>query len=184
MLTLKHLLEKHLNNLNSRLLEADERRIYGISIPHLAAYLSFMQKPFIAVEDSAEKAEALLRDIALFNNFFRPANEIIYFPEHVDTESAGRRASILSELSSGKRISIITSVNALSVSADRKPSGITIKTDMEISRETLRQQLLDAGYSSRGLVVERGEFSERGWVFDIYPSTEDLPARLEFLATR
>ncbi|MCE5312840.1 MAG: transcription-repair coupling factor [Nitrospiraceae bacterium] len=180
MLTLNYLLNKHFSNLEKMMLKSGADRIYGMSMPHLAAFLCSMHKPFIAVEETAEKAESLLRDIIFIKNIFRPESEFIYFPEPADTESIGQRAKILSSLRSGKSISIVTSPNALAVPAAPQSSCLAIKKDMEISRESLRKLLLDAGYFNRSLVVEKGEFSERGWVFDIYPSTEELPVRLEF----
>ncbi|MDX9713908.1 MAG: transcription-repair coupling factor [Dissulfurispiraceae bacterium] len=180
MHTLQHLLDIHFTDLKKIMLESGADRIFGMSMPHLAALLCSMKNCFVAVEDTPEKAEALFHDAEFFKNLFDSQNEIIYLPEPADIESIGRRARILLDISSGKKISIITSVNALGVSVDPGEQCLNLSKDMEISRDKLRELLISRGYTNRSLVVEKGEFSERGWVFDIFPSTEDLPVRLEF----
>ena len=46
--------------------------------------------------------------------------------------------------------------------------------------EQLLQLLVDIGYAHRGLVTERGEFSRRGGILDIWPPADPAPYRLEF----
>ncbi|MFH0810546.1 MAG: transcription-repair coupling factor [Pseudomonadota bacterium] len=50
----------------------------------------------------------------------------------------------------------------------------------EIDREALVAKLVAGGYSASGLVEERGDFSERGDILDIFPPLQDKPVRLEF----
>lgn len=40
--------------------------------------------------------------------------------------------------------------------------------------------LTSHGYRNVSVVMEKGEYSRREWLFDIYPVTEDLPVRIEF----
>jgi transcription-repair coupling factor (superfamily II helicase) len=40
--------------------------------------------------------------------------------------------------------------------------------------------LILLGYRQADIVVGKGEYSRRGWITDIYPSTADDPCRIEF----
>lgn len=44
--------------------------------------------------------------------------------------------------------------------------------------------LFDFGYERVGLVAERGDFSSRGGILDIYPWTHDNPLRIEFVGDK
>jgi transcription-repair coupling factor (superfamily II helicase) len=50
----------------------------------------------------------------------------------------------------------------------------------ELEREEFLQQLLAGGYERRPVVEEKGEFSVRGGVIDLFPPLYDRPVRLEF----
>ncbi|MBI4643570.1 MAG: transcription-repair coupling factor [Deltaproteobacteria bacterium] len=49
-----------------------------------------------------------------------------------------------------------------------------------LERESFLQTLLESGYERRPVVEERGEFSVRGGVIDLFPPLYDQPVRLEF----
>jgi transcription-repair coupling factor (superfamily II helicase) len=57
---------------------------------------------------------------------------------------------------------------------------LILKKGMEIGRERLQTWLSSNGYRRVSVVIEKGEYSQRGWLFDIYPVTEDFPVRVEF----
>jgi transcription-repair coupling factor (superfamily II helicase) len=61
-----------------------------------------------------------------------------------------------------------------------KDSILNLKKKMEISRDTLQERLEAIGYKNVSVVMEKGEYSRRGWLFDIYPVTVDYPVRIEF----
>ena len=49
-----------------------------------------------------------------------------------------------------------------------------------LERESFLQTLLEGGYERRPVVEERGEFSVRGGIIDLFPPLYDQPVRLEF----
>jgi len=89
MLNLHRLLENHAGDIFHRLNESREKKIYNISIPHLALILLFQEKPFIVIEDSHESAFALYRDMMFFRDFSVPAFHFFYFPPPVSPEFIG-----------------------------------------------------------------------------------------------
>ncbi len=58
--------------------------------------------------------------------------------------------------------------------------NIHIKKSITIERELLRNRLLSLGYTQVELVTQEGEFSEHGWVFDVWGIGEEYPVRVEF----
>ncbi len=57
--------------------------------------------------------------------------------------------------------------------------AIRLDKSVEISPEILTKQCLELGYSRNSLVMEPGEFSSRGDIFDLYP-VNGSPVRIEF----
>ncbi len=50
----------------------------------------------------------------------------------------------------------------------------------EVARHDLLQRLQSGGYARRPVVEERGEFSVRGGIVDLFPPLYEQPVRLEF----
>ena len=57
----------------------------------------------------------------------------------------------------------------------------TIALGDQRERDELTAKLLSGGYSRVSLVEEKGEFSVRGNIIDVFPLTEENPLRLEFM---
>ena len=242
MSNIYHTIKNHSNAIFELLKTSEVKKIYNISIPHLALLLQFSEKPFVVIEDSAESALTLYNDLLFFNSVFRSAltkqhsAQIIYFPPSSSTELIGERAKALFKLkgilngqrayspqqaagspacpadagrseriqnqlfltldslkfTSGKikmqktlknNISLITSKGAFQTGFsifEIENDVLSIKRRMVMDREKLKGWLISYGYRDVSMIVEKGEYSQRGWLFDIYPVTEDYPVRVEF----
>ncbi len=66
----------------------------------------------------------------------------------------------------------------ISVAAQQR-NAINLKVGQAISPQRLAEQCLERGYLKTSIILEPGEFSSRGDIFDIYPINGD-PVRLEF----
>ncbi|TFH34224.1 MAG: transcription-repair coupling factor, partial [Anaerolineales bacterium] len=55
-----------------------------------------------------------------------------------------------------------------------------LKLGQTIALDQLLKLLVDIGYTHKGLVTERGEFSRRGGILDVWPPADPAPYRLEF----
>ena len=110
-----HLLKKHASGLDKRLSLSETKRIYNISIPHLALFLSFYKKPFIAIEDSEDAALKFYHDLLFFNSAIGAKLSAIYFPPPSSPEHIGERAKALRQIqqsAANSRQAIITSKDA------------------------------------------------------------------------
>ncbi len=177
------LLKNQYKDVFRRLKESPVKRIYNLSVPHFAFLLSFCEQPFIVIEDSPEIASALHKDFLFFNSLMSSPASAIFFPPVLTPETAGERAKALLELKYGSNISAITSKDAFMTGFSMKEAEggfLTLIKSMDIERDQLNKWLNVNGYKKVAIVVDKGEFSQREWIFDIYPSTGELPFRMEF----
>lgn len=181
-----HLLKKHAAFIKEKLESSEKKRIYNISISHLALLLSFNEKPFIVIEDSEESALSLFNDLLFFSSIINQQLEIFHFPIPSNPESIGQRARAIYKFiiqDSKSKSSIITSKDSYKTGFNILKEEIDLlklHKGMEIKRQELDDWLRSKGYRKVNLVMEKGEFSQRGWLFDIYPVTEEYPIRVEF----
>jgi transcription-repair coupling factor (superfamily II helicase) len=61
-----------------------------------------------------------------------------------------------------------------------KDAIIKICTGMEIERDSLTAHLVDIGFEPSDIVINRGTFSLRGGIVDIFSPGEEAPVRLEY----
>ncbi|BCB95277.1 transcription-repair-coupling factor [Dissulfurispira thermophila] len=196
-----HILKTNAEQLDRQLNNSKTKRIYNISIPHLAICLSFYKNPFIIIEDSDESALRLYNDLLFFSSLVTKkqqseypksiatfgGGEIIYFPPSSSTNAIGERAKAIYKIASSQQTLsppyVITSKDALMTGfhiSDIENNVLTIAKGLEIKRESLQTWLTSHGYRNVSVVIEQGEYSRREWLFDIYPISENSPLRVEF----
>ena len=158
-----------------------ESRIYNLTGSIAALLFALCDEPFFVVELTEEHAQELCKDI----NFFRDAlkkDHVLFLPEPDGPARAGERAHIISSFAA--RDSLISSFRNLGKCmrsrADIQRSFMHLAGGIEISRTTMDTRLQEIGYRHSAVVSEKGEFSRRGWLLDVFPSTSDVPLRLEF----
>jgi transcription-repair coupling factor (superfamily II helicase) len=90
----------------------------------------------------------------------------------------------LFSLLAGEEVVIISSIKALMQKVlsplELRNSFFSLSVGEEVNREGLINFLQEAGYTSVRIVEERGDFSLRGAIIDIYTSLYEEPLRLEF----
>ncbi len=156
-------------------------RIYNLLGSSSALLFAIYDKPFVIFEFTEELAEELCRDI----NFFREVlkkQKVFFLPEANGPSIAGERARVVYYMKSND--SLVTSFKNLSSTvwdkAQIRYKSIELKKGREIKRSELQEKLRLIGYKDVPIVLEKGEFSRRGWLFDAFPSTSECPLRIEF----
>jgi transcription-repair coupling factor (superfamily II helicase) len=154
-------------------------RLYNLTGSSSALLLAIYDKPYLAVEGTEESAGELSKDI----NFFREVlkkNTVTFLPE--PDGIAGERAKKIYLLQ--KVDSLVCSFKTLNLplwsQGEIEEIVLHLKKDMEIERTEVDKRLNEMGYRKASLVSEKGEYSQRGWLFDIFPSTSENPLRVEF----
>lgn len=157
--------------------------IYNLAGSSAALLLSLSKEPFIAVEQTEESAAKLYEDIRFFLRIMRSPQEALRFlPEPNGIESSGKRAEVLYGIKEGD--SLVTSVKGMDSAVwrpeDLKREALVLRSGQEAEREIVAMGLRSLGYRRVSIVMEKGEFSTKGWLLDIFPSTMEYPVRIEF----
>jgi transcription-repair coupling factor (superfamily II helicase) len=138
--------------------------------------------------------EKLLGDLRYFFNFNRVQKKIRFFPswevspyENISPSAVimGERLEVLHLLQRSKISLLIVPVDAvLQCVVPRKELSdqtFYLVTGGELEREFLETCLLENGFVRFPMVENRGHFSVRGDIVDIYPPASTNPVRIEFL---
>ena len=158
-----------------------------ISIAALARLSS--SRPLVVACPTGTMATQLVDDIAQFV----PDGDVVMFPgwetlpfERVSpsVETMGQRLEVLWRLGNSERAPKIIVAGVRSLLQKLGPGATTVepivvRPNIEIDSEALAAQLVEFGYRREELVEHRGEFSRRGAIFDVYPSTANAPIRID-----
>jgi transcription-repair coupling factor (superfamily II helicase) len=154
--------------------------------------------PCLVILPSQEEASAFFRDLEFFlaaqNHRLTPGkNELFIFPSYDISPLTGlsppkelvtQRIEALYSLCCLDNPILVASVEALLTRLLPKEMLLAsvdlIAADEEIDRDDFIRKLVSFGYFRTSLVEERGDFSVRGGVIDLYPPLYELPARIEF----
>ena len=136
-------------------------------------------------------AESLIEDLKFFQ---KETNDLpLLFPQWETLpyddipphpEIIRERVNCLFSLMRGEEVTIVSSTKALMQKVlsplDLKESVFSLSIGEEVSRDRLVNFLHESGYTSVRIVEERGDFSLRGAIIDIYTPFYEEPLRLEF----
>jgi len=153
---------------------------------------------FLIVLPNSEESEKFYKDLDFFlsnqNNGPSPdLRRIFLFPSYDISPLTGlsppkelvrQRIEALYALSTVRDAVVVTSLEA--IMSRLLPKKILLNSvdyiaiNEEIDRDDLIKRLLAFGYLRSSLVEERGDFSVRGGVIDLYPPLYDSAVRIEF----
>ncbi len=156
----------------------------------IARLLQQTNHPFLVVTRDQESAEELWRELSFYAG---ASGQILYFPawETAPFEPAsphpdivGRRLHTLFWLTAGKVRAVVAPLAALlqKVLPKQLLGDVSqyLVAGEEVAREELVAKLVRLGYSHVPLVEDRGTFSVRGGILDIFPPDLVTPARVDF----
>ena len=177
--------------------------VTGITGSPLAYALSQVLRdivyPCLIILPDPEEAGVFYRDLNFFiprnNNNNEPSSDqkrVSLFPSYDISPLAGlsppkelisRRIEALYTLSTSNNAIVVTSLDSLMNRVLPKRIFLNsvdyIAVNEEIDRDDLIKKLLILGYFRTSLVEERGDFSVRGGVIDLYPPLYDSGVRIE-----
>jgi transcription-repair coupling factor (superfamily II helicase) len=158
--------------------------IFNLAGSSVALFLSLREKPFIVAEQTEEAASGLFEDIRFFLAMLHDGEKTIHFlPEPNGPEASGRRAQVVHEFT--EQDSIVTSVSGMSAPVwppeELERHSLHLVAGKEMERDAIEKRLRMLGYRRVSIVLERGEYSAKGWLLDIFPSMTEYPLRIEFI---
>ena len=165
----------------------------------LANLFRQLQRPFLLVSPNGEGHETFLKDLAFFLGAAAdpgagPGARLLLFPGHevlpfrelsFDSDiSCARMAAAYVALTAPQPFFMVAPAMALRQKlppAERVRNLLAYVLPGEnLERQGFLQHLLDGGYARRPVVEEKGEFSVRGGIIDLFPPLYEQPVRLEF----
>ncbi len=161
----------------------------------ISAFWAAFNVSLLIITPTLERAWELESEIscivpkAKIFNFPSLGNSIFYKNRITPAENITGRLhtikNLLEEGSSGKTFFVIATSNSLlnlmpSSKADKLKS-IEIMAGSEYGRDELINKFVDSGYERVNQVYDRGEFSIRGGIIDIFDITGKDPVRIDFM---
>lgn len=156
----------------------------------LAGLLPKQKQPLLVLVANLDLAREMVREL----QFFAPnPNQIHLFPHwemapyepltpHCELEAT--RLATLQALLMGQVKAVVTTVAALQQRVIPQKILRSLREELlfeeEYPRAILQQRLHDLGYRAVALVEDRGTYSFRGDIVDIFPPTQDQPIRIDF----
>lgn len=155
----------------------------------LARLIERTGQPVLVVTYQLEQARRLADDLAQFGVpdsriCILPPTEGAWLADAVtDHFAVGERIAALTALASGEPSIVIGTAEAVlqrtSPPSEILPFSVTLETGSSADLEHLGRSLVELGYEAEDTVSRPGQFSRRGGILDIFPSTADAPVRVE-----
>ena len=168
-------------------------KVEGLKGPGVAVFLALLNrklnKNLLFITPTPHEAERFLSDIRFFARdhhvYFYPTREILPYEElEPDPLLTSQRIRGLQALLYQEGVILVSSVRAimdriLPKQAMGKATGF-YGVGESVRREKIVRELVEGGYRSVPLVEERGDFSVRGAILDLFPPDWDMGCRVEF----
>jgi len=160
----------------------DVCRIYNLTGSSSALLLALQEKPFVAIEKEEDGARILKKDMHFYRDLLGLGGSVLILPDSGGPEAAGSRAELLYKLED--RDSLVTSSANLTSTLHDNDSLLENILDLKkgaiLGRSDFEEALVRLGYVRAAMAAEKGEYSRREWIFDVFPSTTEDPIRIEF----
>ena len=154
-----------------------------------AAIRGVWNRPMLLVTYNYEQAERLYEDMAALGIgngdllLLPPADSMIYQEGDTDLDVISRRLSALTNLTDGKPVVVVAPIAAV-LQRTLPPETLAahrmrVEKSRDLDLEECALRLVELGYERVQMVERQGEFSRRGGILDIFPSTKESPVRIE-----
>ena len=153
-----------------------------------AALQRTMKRPTLVVTYNYEQAEHLYDDLASLGMngealLVAPSDGMVYRDGDTDYGVIGRRITALSRLQDGRPVVVVAPISAV-LQRTIPPEVLAahrmrVKKSAELDLDEAGHRLVELGYERAQMVERQGEFSIRGGILDVFPSTEESPVRIE-----
>ena len=159
----------------------------------LANLVKSSSKSIVVLTSNQSTGEKLIGDLRYFFKFYSLDNNLRFYPSwdilpyenlSPSLEIMGERLEVLNLIKSNQ-------ISLLVVPVDAFMQGVIPRMDLSnqtfffskgeaLEREYLETCLLDNGFARVSMVENRGDFSIRGDIVDVYPPASNNPIRIEF----
>lgn len=185
----KFIKSKEFNKLKYLINEGQNLKIFGIYkgiYPILFESLLKLERPILWITNNDE-------NLTLWEELKNEIEILKIFPSYVhlpyekplrSVQKEGKRLDVLTDLLLNPNYTVITSLKSLIYplpSKDKLSNNfLVLEVGKEIERNLLEKFLQKNQYEKNIQVEKIGEYSVRGGIFDIFPSSSEYPIRIEF----
>jgi transcription-repair coupling factor (superfamily II helicase) len=158
------------------------RRIFNLTGSAAALFLALQETPFVAIENDESSARSLARDILFYRALIGSGGPVFFLPDPDGPDASGTRTDIMYRLRGSDSITT-SSKNLNSTLWDGgalAENMLLLKKGALADRSALEETLVRFGYNREAMVAEKGEYSRREWIIDVFPSISEDPVRIEF----
>ncbi len=156
----------------------------------MAGLLADQQQPLLIVLANLEQARQMQHELQFFAaqpdkiHLFPHWEVAPYEPLTPHSELEATRLATLHALLNSSAQAVVTTINAIQQRLIPRNVLLQLTEELiledEYPRPILQQRFTALGYRAVSLVEDRGTFSLRGDILDIYPPTMTQPVRIEF----
>ena len=157
----------------------------------IAALASVLKEPLLVVVDEELQAEQMAEQVQLFA---RDPKDICFLPDRdalpyerlmSDGTTTQQRMQALIALAQQERNVVVICSSRVLTQPIIPPKELfaslyTLKPGQEVDLNAMLEHLFNLGYEPVAEVEEPGQFSHRGGIVDLFPSTLPRPVRVEF----
>ncbi len=155
----------------------------------LARLFARLNKTILVVTYQQEQAQRLWDDLVRFGLrqeqvCVLPASQSLFLEGDVtDYRVIGERIGGLTALAGSEPAIVIGTIEAVLQRTSPRDAIVTpafsVQANDEIDMASVVKRLVEMGYDAANAVTRPGEFSRRGGILDVFPSTADGPIRIE-----
>ena len=155
----------------------------------LARLFTRLQRPLLVLTYQQEQAQRLWDDLVRFgvsadSVCVLPSSQSLFLEGDItDFRVIGERIAALTTLAQDRPCIVIGTAEAVlqrtSPPEDIVPYVFTLEAGLAIDLDQVVSRLVQMGYDSANTVTRPGEFSRRGGILDVFPSTAEAPVRIE-----
>lgn len=161
------------------------RRIYNLAGSSLALFLSLTEAPFLLVGHTEESSERVWKDMLFYMRLLGESESGVFLLKAANGAGmSGARADIVRKAGEEGFRAVITSEEAarmpLWARDELAQRAMGISKGTAIEREGIERRLDEMGYVRVPIVTEKGQYRLKGWLLDVFPSTCEMPVRVEF----
>ena len=154
--------------------------------PHMMYAFGNGQKNKLIVTFNEQKAKEIYEEYRFFDpdTVYYPAKDVLFYQSDIrGNVLTAERINAIKAIREQERVALVTTFDALMNTmppAEKTWSGIIRLAPGDIiDIDEFKKKLVELGYEKDYQVETRGQFAIRGGIIDIFPLTEENPARIE-----
>ena len=156
---------------------------FGVQFSHKCHIASHLGAPFLFIAPTAVGARQAAEEISELSGkkavYLGSKDDVVLYKKSFNKQSLYSRLTALNEIKKGAE-AVVTTFEALLQLFPSEILTLTIEESGEYRMEELVSRLIKMGYRRTETVEDKGNFSVRGDILDVFPVNSEEPYRVDF----